>query len=451
MMPWFSDNDGAWSTVGSGRGSNKFSQYKGGKGGLMGVGKVGKGKNLIGHTLPVPLHNQFVHLQPLQQQPVTRPLQPGLQQQHLTGGLQPNQQQQQQQQQQQLLQQQQQQQQALLWQSNLQLQDWVCPACLTQHPHYHQVCGTCISAKAAAAKAKGKGKGKAKGGKNRGLNPVDPHQRPGRWRSSKGTPAHWKNDVDNFDMSVDDDDSDVDAKVDTCNADEVNKVLNWLKNKQKDNGVVEVLEQLHVWPKAKEPVITDPWRALQSTKDKLRNVTMLADAAKAKADELHEALKDADEAKDELISRKENLEQEVLELQQKALSSMNENAQPSGNDDCVSIVNELRTLYQQFGTPQPQTAESIRIYQLLFGTSTGPKGNDARPAAETASEAPASPADLHFGVDVGGSAFGPSRGSKAAQSPYAKGPAAAATGPNGKGIGLAAGESSPALSLGTKH
>ena len=112
-------------------------------------------------------------------------------------------------------------------------------------------------------------------------------------------------------------------------------------------------------------------------------------------------------------------------MRRRALNSMNEKSAPAEKVDCERIVQELRQCVQQ-GIPEPRTAESARFYRLLFG---GPE-EEFR-----AGEPLGTPAQYsHFGVDVVGAAFGPAKGAKAAQSPYAKRPAGS-VGPTGKGIG----------------
>ena len=123
---------------------------------------------------------------------------------------------------------------------------------------------------------------------------------------------------------------------------------------------------------------------------------------------------------------------------------MNDSKSDEGEaNDCIYVVNQLRSMYQQFGTPEPHTVESTRIYQLLFGTSTCQSSH--QPQAAGSGDADASPTqDLHFGVDVTpGPAFGPSKGTKATQSPYAKGPASHAAGCTGKGNGVSPGDVTP--------
>ena len=97
---------------------------------------------------------------------------------------------------------------------------------------------------------------------------------------------------------------------------ELTKVMEWLKAKHVDDNVIKViddlqLEQLRQDELEKAP--TDPWRALHT--------------AYAKVNELRDALDKAVEAKDNLEDKKEDLEADVKDLQQRALSSLN------GSDD----------------------------------------------------------------------------------------------------------------------
>ena len=430
-----------WYTVGSGRGSNKFNK--------------GKGKGKGTQPLPVHLHNQFVPLQPDQQHQqlhgkaatkgYLQQLQPGLQpQQHLQQLQQPG-----------------------LWQAQQQqhlqqcyLPDWWCTECHSQHPYYHKVCRLCEvwkaeckgKGKSGKAKGNGRGKGKAQG---KGSKPysvdasLSPKQRPGRWRSGTGSPAHWKDsDANIYDMSYEDDDDEImtndeyDEEPEIA-AEEVNRVLLWLKKKQNGSSeVVDVLDRLHISTKDEAPskTHTDPWRALQSVKYKLKNIQVQADAASTGASELRGALAIAEGAREDLLAKKSDLEVEAKDLQREALSSMS-NMKPAADEalHCERIVQELRQLFQQ-GLPSPQSQESARSYRLLYGDAAGNSANELNSSTMTG-ETLGSPAmDTHFGVDAFGATFGPSKGSKSAQSPYAKGPDAAESGATGKGVGLGTAE-----------
>ena len=117
-----------------------------------------------------------------------------------------------------------------------------------------------------------------------------------------------------------------------------------------------------------------------------------------------------------------------------ALNSMNEKSEPAEDVDCERIVQELRQCVQH-GIPEPRTAESARFYRLLFGGNAGAQDCKKQEEEFRTGEPLGTPAqDTHFGVDVVGATFGPAKGAKAAQSPYAKGPAGS-VGLTGKGIG----------------
>ena len=331
--------------------------------------------------------------------------------------------------------------------------DWICPTCTTIHPYFHMFCAICQPP--SGGKGKGKSKGKDKGktkskgnGKSKnkasaglihGKGPAekkpppagDSHaaNRPGRWRSGAGVPAHW-HDAEEYDMSIDvgDDDrhwtDDYDDE-EKCDPAEVNRVLRWLRNKEGvDPNAAEVLESLQIpVEKPSTKLHADPWRALQSVRDKLKNITSQLETACAKYEECQAALKAADDVKEHLSAKKGDLAQEEKDLQQQALESRSSNqGDHAQQDDFESIVMQLRECFQ-CGVPEPQTERSAWIYKLLFG---GQHGQEFAPthSASPGSAAPAAqPRDTHFGVDVVGATFGPSKGTKAAASPYSMKPA----------------------------
>ena len=86
--------------------------------------------------------------------------------------------------------------------------------------------------------------------------------------------------------------------------------------------------------------------------------------------------------------------------------------------------------------PEPQSDGSSRIYQLLFrdpGLHCAPTPRSPVPSEPGGSLGK----DTHFGVDVIGATFGPSKGAKASNTPYSKGPAPSEANPKGKGVGQA--------------
>ena len=98
-------------------------------------------------------------------------------------------------------------------------------------------------------------------------------------------------------------------------------------------------------------------------------------------------------------------------------------------------MQELREQLQH-GLPEPQSEGSSKIYRLLFGLHGSGMASPLQNSQGQA-DAPVSAAarDTHFGVDGKDLAFGPSKGAKAAPSPYSKDPASDETGAKGKGVG----------------
>ena len=110
-------------------------------------------------------------------------------------------------------------------------------------------------------------------------------------------------------MSIDGDDDDWLAGGDECpkcEAQEVNRVLSWLKKNNVDDEIRQVLSKLTVQePSSQVPESpVDPWRSLQSTKDRLCNVSAQVDSAISKTNELQDQLRVAEEAKDALIDKR---------------------------------------------------------------------------------------------------------------------------------------------------
>ena len=290
-----------WYYVGTGRGNQRYYNADQLKGKGKGMGKGGKSF----HLLYPPPHPPSVHSQKAVQQFSLEQQQQFLQQHH-----------------------------------------WCCHTCGQHHPFFHKVCRPCeswfgnASGKGGKGKSKSKGKGfsNAKGEKA----PLDQNQQQqsnsppervtGRWRSGKGVPKHWNDhnvhvqaQADVFDMSADDVSMNDEEPLPTCNAEEIGKVIGWLKSKNVDGNVIEILGGFHdeQTKKADETkTALDPWRALQSVKDKLKNVMTQLDSTRSKVDDLSESLRLTRELQDELDNKKEALEAEAKELQQKALASM---------------------------------------------------------------------------------------------------------------------------------
>ena len=397
MMPMYYniDNDNQdWNRVlGHGRGGKYPGKEKGkgkGQGLYLGKGKGSKGKGYSGGGQPSN----------------AQPLQPGLQFPH--------------------------QQQRMVLQPGPQFQFqqprqganfsaiWVCPTCGNQHPWYHSSCYECdpphqyVHVQRRRWDKKRLGKGTAKGGGN------------------------VKNDDEDDEMGVEFMEADA-APAAKCDPAMLSKVVAWLKHQQADGSVIKVIDDLHSEQVKSESngKPSDPWRSLQSAKDKLINVEGQLDSAYQKIQELNDALNAAVEGKDELESKKENLEEDVKVLQQRALLTMNASQSDSQNLHCEAIVQELRE--QIFnGMPEPQSAGSARVYQLLFGLQ-GTKGSGKATREQSDSQESDHSKDLHFGVDVQSSAFGPTKGTKASPSPYSKGSANTET--TGKGISQQGGAS----------
>ena len=81
-------------------------------------------------------------------------------------------------------------------------------------------------------------------------------------------------------MSIDGDEDDS-SEASPVGASEVNRVLGWLKKNNVDEAVLQVIDKIKIKDPDKQapddPI--DPWRALQSTKDRLRNVSAQVQAA----------------------------------------------------------------------------------------------------------------------------------------------------------------------------
>ena len=418
-----------WYTVGKGRGNqryvmtNNINQYDSVKGGG---------------------HNHYVHAQ--QQQQYQHP---------------PAQQQQWQFQSQQQLQQHQQQQ---LWQPN-HTGDWICAACGSLHPRFHKSCWTCEGlaatttaavagqAKVLAKGGKAVGKGKGKGGKATTQQQQQQQQRsarrPGRWqrwKSGPGAPAHWK---DNSTTNIDGDDEDMGEEnydIGTPKKDNMNdeidqlqlqKVIGWLRAKGADSSVIGTITEIKEASRPSPPeVVKDPWRALQSWKDKLRSVSRQLADSDTNLEMLQKQYKEAQDWHDDLVDKRDDIQKEILQLQEVVGSS----DLKQKVDVYEGVINQLREKLVN-GVPETQQ-ERNKVYNLVFN---GHQGEAEEDKGNTGDDSEKYVDKQGFGFVGRDEGFGPAKSPKAAQSPYSKGPPLwQGKGPDGEAAGAPAAATSTA-------
>ena len=357
-MYYVYDENGEWASV-TGRG-NKKSKGKGKSFPSGGGGGKGKGTTPFQFVHSQPQQQQFFQqppqqLQQQQQQPLRPPqhqhppLIPGLQQQQQPQG-------------------QQHQQQSQLW--------WWCQFCNTAHPPFHQFCSTCEWAAAQAkGKAKGKGKGKSKGGKLPKQQQYP--ERRGRWRSGIGKPSHWMN-VDEDDngnvqeggdcqFGDDDDDDDNKFTISTpppeVDDEQINLVFSWIKAKGASEEILGTLNSLKA--ASQEPKCNptkDPWRALQSCRDKLHSLANQQESANASVDKHRGFYDEALEWKEELDNKYENLVDEIEQLQNEVAPVLPLKSKVMMYED---LIRQLQENLKE-GLPEVQSEKRKQVYNLVF-------------------------------------------------------------------------------------
>ena len=287
-------------------------------------------------------------------------------------------------------------------------QFWLCSQCDVWHPFFHKWCicdnKAVYDKKAAAAAAKKKN----------------------RWNRGK-TPDSWPTDHDaNLWYDYEHDDGDRmgarAGKSPVLSEHEFTHVTKWLKHKGMSADLIAEIEQKHNEDTTPEPP-ADPWTALQSTRDKLKNINIQYEAANTKWENAKKVADAAEELCTSLDEKRIKLEEQLDQFKKVV-----------ADDSVKSKVESFESLISQIqerihsGIPNEGTDERKQLYNLIFGRNT----------AETVSEDDKME-DLHFGVDLNKppgetrpasretcTGFGPSsKGSGAGSSaPYAKAPQA---------------------------
>ena len=243
--------------------------------------------------------------------------------------------------------------------------DWQCPDCGASHPGHHTTCWDCGDGSSTAASSKSyKNKGKGKGGaKNQNHQPG----RAGRWRSkkynngyngstTKGNESYRPVDADEpmgerFDIGTPNDETD---KVDK---EKLNDVIKWLQGKGVSQTIIGTLSDLNP-PDVSQPPPRDPWRSLQSSKDKLKKIDKELTEAKDYLDSQHRKVEAAEAWHDDLCDKRTFYENEVLTLQEEV-----------GSSELVSKAHYyeslIRKLQEKFQNGVPDSSGDLKdVYNL---------------------------------------------------------------------------------------
>ena len=305
---------------------------------------------------------------------------------------------------------------------------------------YHQQCWDCLGW--TTPKGKGninKGKGKSKG-KGKGFGKPAPKPPTGeatgrrgrwnrfRWKSGQGEPEHWHKDStvrnnefhevhedddmgDNFMIGTPPDDS-CKEEVDM---EKVSEVIRWLKAKGADKAIIGSLAELKAAndkPDIKEQP-KDPWRCLQSCKDKMRTVKKQLESAVEVLERQRSQFEEAQAWHDELVDRRDNIGATIDELQIQV-----------GSSDLKIKVSEyeslITTLQEKMKNGLPEDPkEKAQVYNLVFRGNVGKSDQDSD--KDDLGDDTSHLVDREgFGFVGKGRGFGPAQVPKSNPSPYAK-------------------------------
>ena len=213
----------------------------------------------------------------------------------------------------------------------------------------------------------------------------------------------------------------------------------WFKSK---GASAEVLGELNEIKQAAKPAkpeqsVRDPWRALQSSRDKLGAVEKQISTANENVTKYKAYFDEAVEWQEELDGRRKALVDEIQELQAVALegktTSERENARRLSQYD--SLIADIQNIVAK-GLPADNSDDRHALYNLIF------HGQRERPQGQTESQnevrGPTVGDPTEDLVDRSGFGFGPSKGARGDQTPYSNTGKGFAAPPKGAG-----GESTP--------
>ena len=331
---------------------------------------------------------------------------------------------------------------------------WRCEKCGASHPAHHTTCWDCSAINGDYPSTPHKGK--TKGGKSAGKQHNQHQQRrAGRWRS-------WKHETyDNLNTNHNTIDADIKAAGEAAADDDpmgeafligtpeepsskpdidgekLNGIIKWLQDKGVSKSIIGALTELKPTTQPCEPP-RDPWRGLQSSKDKLKKISQQLIGAKDHLANMQKKMDDAVSWHDDLVDKKELLEKEVLSLQEEV-----------GSTELVSKVHKYEDLIKQLqdklqhGVPESKAAMSD-VYNLLYKGKATTASVDTHEHADDDADAVNKQG---FGFLGKASSFGPSAVPKVPPTPYSKGPA----GPVGTGKGPQPGDPASVGTGSTEH
>ena len=200
--------------------------------------------------------------------------------------------------------------------------------------------------------------------------------RQNRWARSKvvgsqpTTSQYQRSDVG--DMSVDgrDDNEWESDEVDwNMPKEQVKLMMAWLKSKGADDKVLKVIEEVQEAAESEEKAseAKDPWRELQSTRDKISNIETQLDAAKIRQDRAKEALTKTDT----LVCELDDKYAELLKYRDVLKSKVA--AETSNDVDNLAATMKLIQEKVATGIPPENSEDRKELYDLIYGRKSAQK------------------------------------------------------------------------------
>ena len=311
---------------------------------------------------------------------------------------------------------------------------WTCPTCKYRHPQWKNHCGLWCSSHpkhirdAAAVSTAGTKQG-------RWRKPSQPNQ---QWQTnSANQPPQWQQHQQQ--SSNDSMDFDIATPLGAQKPDNLEEVMAWFSEKGAGSDIIDKLNSIKCEHENdtesvsdEEPI--DPWRQLQSSKDKLTNIERDLQALDIKLFDAQRIADDLQEKRDALQVRKQAEVDMIDKMKKIALDSK----ESLGSSQLVHKINQYEDLIGQIqqmvsaGLPSAEhTSERHELYNLIFF------GQKVRPADKQQQEAPPPATQNVEGdlssevVDRSGFGFGPVKGARPEPTPYAAGKGPTSSADNG--------------------
>ena len=247
---------------------------------------------------------------------------------------------------------------------------WQCADCGEWHPLHHKSCYTCYNAQSTAQQQQQYHQ------QHRVSTPKKNRWSTRHARPSGNVHASSESPLGASDtMSVDGDhvdaeyfDGDYDGKQRYVKEwdmpkEQVDFMMAWLKSKGADDKVIKVIGEVQEADAAENAAIKDPWRELQSTRDRIKNIEHQIDTAKVRQAKAKEALEKVDVLLVELDDRYAKLLKQRDDLTAQVSSG--------GNDMANNAAEKLRLIQEKIasGIPAENTSERSELYNIIFGRS----------------------------------------------------------------------------------